>query len=70
MVRLILFLVRLKLGVKKNVSFKFANQKADCRYYIGDDCVWKTWWDGGCHRGPSNVGINWLLSPDCKIERE
>ena len=69
--RFILFFVRLKLGVKKNESFRFVNQKSDAKYGISDTMVWKSYWkDGGLHREKSNVSINWLLSPECEIEVE
>ena len=35
--RFILFFVRLKLGVKKNESFRFVNQKSDAKYGISDN---------------------------------
>ena len=70
MARLILFLVRLKLGVRKNERFRFTNQKADCCYEVSGDGVWKIWGDDGCvNKRNSRVSINWLLGPDCKIEK-
>ena len=69
MVRLILFLVRMKLGVKKNEKFKFTNQKADCWYEITNDGIWKIWKNEGCvNKRKSRVSINWLLDPECNVE--
>lgn len=68
MVCFILFLIRLRLGVKKNEPFKFSNQKTDFEYYIDSRRVWKVDNSGnGIHIMQSNVSLNWLLNSDCKI---
>lgn len=70
MTRLILFLVRLKLGVKKCERFKFTNQKDNSHYYIDKRRVVKV-----VHKvnhvyvRDSGVSLNWLLSPECKIRK-
>jgi hypothetical protein len=66
MVRLILFLVRLKLGVKKSENFRFTNQKDRATYFITSSDVWKVEAPGRIR--PSGVSLHWLMSPDCKIE--
>lgn len=70
MTRLILFLVRLKLGVRKNEHFRFDNQKTSNIYFITPYEVLKIHEDGNrVTVSPSRVGINWLLSPMCVIEK-
>lgn len=67
MKRLILFLIRLKLGVKKNERFRFTNQtnKDEC-YYIDSFGVIKI----SVNRTKlSNVSLNWLLNRYCEIEK-
>lgn len=71
MVRFILFLVRLKLGVRKWEGFRFTNQKSDNIYLINSEEVLKIGIDDGdvSYFGPSNVSINWLLNPMCVVEK-
>lgn len=63
--RLIIFLVRTKLGLKKFEAFRFTNQKTDNIYFFTDDRVMKK--ESGIYR-PSNVSLNWLLDDNCEIE--
>jgi len=67
MQRLIIFLVRRRLGLKKYELFRFTNQKSNAVYYFTNDRVMKLW-NGYCE--PSGVGINWLLDPECKISTD
>lgn len=64
--RLIIFLVRKKLGLKKYQTFQFKNQKSDIEYYwFNEDTVRKM-----CNNGiaeDSSVSLNWLLSDDCVV---
>lgn len=70
MTRLILFLVRLKLGVKKNEHFRFDNQKTDNVYFITPYEVLKVRKDGlSTIVSPSNVSINWLVNPMCRVKK-
>ena len=62
--RLILFLIRCKLRVRKYQYFKFDNQSTDNVYYFSDKHLLKI-----C-KGQlllSNVKLNWLLNKRCKI---
>lgn len=62
--RVILFLVRRKLGLRKAQEFQFKGQKTNAVYWFTDEQVCKLW------KGevtPSNVSINWLLNAECKI---
>lgn len=64
--RLVIFLIRKKLGLKKYENFKFANQKTDAVYYFTESNLMKRW------RGQtmvSGVSVNWLLDKDCAVER-
>lgn len=64
--RFILFLVRLRFGLKKYEKFQFVNQKSDAFYYFTEINVMKHI-SGWTH--PSNVSLNWLLDNECKIRR-
>ena len=66
MKRLILFLIRRKLGLKMCEAFQFTNQKSDAIYYITGNSVMKLW-RGNIEQ--SHVSINWLLDDDCEIKR-
>lgn len=67
MKRLILFLIRRKLGVKKYENFRFVNQRSKVNYYYFDD--------NGIQKVDaehtiikhSNVKFNWILSDKCEI---
>lgn len=64
--RFIVYLVRMKLGLKKHEYFKFNNQKSNAIYFFTDDAVMKAW----CGRvEKSGVSLNWLLDDECVIER-
>lgn len=70
MKRLIIFLIRHYLGLKKGQEFRFVNQKSDTdTYYFDSDCLMKREVDG-CSVGhiPSNVSLNWLLHDECDID--
>lgn len=69
MTRLILFFVRLKLGLKKGERFQFANQKSSSNYYyINSDNIYKvTPLKYNIMIRPANVSLKWLLDPKCEI---
>lgn len=62
--RVVIFLIRKKLGLKKYEKFRFVNQKTDAVYYFGEDAVHKIWRNQVMQSG---VSLNWLLDDDCKI---
>ena len=69
MKRLIIFLVRKKLGLKKGEYFRFVNQSSPYNtYYFTDDAVMKHFgrWKGS-DDVKSSVSLNWLLDDECKI---
>jgi hypothetical protein len=66
MKRLIVFLVRTRLGLKEREPFQFVGQKSNAVYYFTEDAVMKAW------RGKiekSGVSLNWLLDDDCKLKK-
>lgn len=64
MTRLIIFLVRKRLGLKRYEYFRFTNQKSNARYYFTETNVMKDW----CGViEPSSVSLNWLLDKKCKV---
>lgn len=70
MTKLIIFLIRRKLGLKKGEEFQFANQKSKIdRYYFTDTTLMKRHWElnGPCWEKKSNVKLNYILSDGCKI---
>lgn len=64
MKRLIVFLVRKRLGLKKFEEFRFANQKTTAIYFFTSTEVMKVTRFG---TEPSGVSLNWLLNDECKI---
>lgn len=67
--RLIIFLIRKKLGLKRNECFRFANQASSKNFYYFDtDCLMKMHWFGDSYTPrESTCSLNWLLNDDCKI---
>ncbi|MBO5319042.1 MAG: hypothetical protein J6B01_04440 [Ruminococcus sp.] len=69
--KLIIFLIKKKLGVKEKQAFRFANQKSNTDYYCFiNEILWKYQFaeDGfGPFIKESNVRLNWLLDDECKI---
>lgn len=65
MKKLIIFLVRKKLHLRKFQRFKFENQKQKGEYYF--DSVQLVKVIKG-QREISGVSLNWILDDDCKIE--
>lgn len=69
--RLIMFLIRRKLGLKKGERFQFANQasKQD-RYYFTSTHLLKECYDarkGHYWERWANLKLNYILSDQCKI---
>lgn len=63
--RIIIFLVRKRLKLKKYEMFRFENQKSDAVYYFTETNVMKAY--KGYTR-PSRVSLNHLLSNECRIK--
>lgn len=66
---LILFLIRLKLGVKKYEKFRFTNQKTLDIYSIDNYGLWKSSPATEGYKTQSRLGINWLLDSDCHVTK-
>lgn len=64
MKRLVIFLIRKRLGVGLCEQFQFANQKSNAVYWFTKEKVFK-YYDG--HVEPSGVSLNWLLDDECEI---
>ena len=70
MSKLIIFLLRRKLGLKKYQSFQFAGQKnKKDLYWFEDDCLMKECYvdDNTIKFRLANVSLNWLLCDECDI---
>ena len=69
MTRIILFFIRLKLGLKKGECFRFSNQKSTKNYYyINSDAIYKVIpLKYNDLVRPANVSLKWLLDPNCEI---
>ena len=64
--KIIIFLVRSKLGLKRYEFFRFEGQKSSAVYYFTEDSIIKSL---NNKITPSSVSLNWLLNEDCKIEK-
>lgn len=65
MKKVIIYLIRKKLGLSKNQAFRFTNQKsASDYYYFTDERLIKV--TGGVNT-VSSVSLNWLLDDCCSI---
>lgn len=64
--RIIVFLIRKRLGLKRREQFRFINQKSNAVYYFTSTQVMKADRSG---TRESSVSLNWLLSDECAIEK-
>ena len=64
MKRLIIFLIRKKLGLKRRQNFRFSNQKTKDVYFFTGENLCKI--ENGQIK-LSKVSLNWLLDDNCKI---
>lgn len=62
--KLVIFLIRMKLHLRKGEQFQFNNQKTNAVYWFTEGTLMKM--EHGL-RYESSVSLNWLLSKDCKI---
>jgi len=63
LIKLIVFLIRIRLGLKVGECFQFKNQKSDAVYFFTPTHITK-YWNGGFYY--SGISLNWLLDPGCK----
>ena len=64
--KIIIFLIRKKLGLKKYEKFRFAEQKSNAVYYFTESNLMKYWRNQTMLSG---VSLNWILDTNCEIER-
>lgn len=67
MKRVIVFLVRKRLKLKKYEKFRFANQKSGAIYYFDEDSLVKFMPYFNNMHVHSGVSLNWLLDDGCEI---
>jgi hypothetical protein len=68
--RLIIFLIRRRLGIGPSEYFRFTNQKSNDIYYFDSKQGSLIKLPGFApHPCLSGVSLNWLLSDECKIEK-
>lgn len=65
--KLILFLIRKKLHLKKYERFKFSNQKKEGTYYFDSDMLVKVTGSDAIKEEKSGVSLNYLLSNEVEI---
>ena len=64
--KLIIFMIRKKLGLKRKQKFKFLNQKNPCESYLfTDDCLVKLS-PKGTYLREAKINLNFLLSEEAK----
>ena len=66
MKKLIIFLIRKRLGLKKFECFGFVGQKSNDYYWFTEDDVMKFESSSETEK-PSSVSLHWLLDDNCKI---
>ena len=66
MKRLIIFLIRTRLGLRKGEIFQFTNQKTNDIYWFSNDALMKE--ERGNIR-KSTTSMNWLLDGECYIRK-
>jgi hypothetical protein len=68
--RLIVFLIRHRLKLKKYQRFRFKNQKTENVYYFTEYRLIKIPETSGHmpRKEKSLVSLNWLLSDECEVE--
>lgn len=68
MKKLIMFLVRKRLGLKKYENFTFVGQKSKSYYYFTDEALIKVWRNTG-NTEDSHVSLNYILSDKIRIKK-
>lgn len=71
MKKIIIFLIRKRLGLKKYQYFKFTNQKTQDMYSFTNTRLVKTIMKNGrrVKAVPSGASLNWLLNSECKVHK-
>lgn len=66
--RLITFLIRRKLGVKKFQRFRFKNQSNKDNWYFFNDSGLYKYLASSRSIKASHASLNWLLDDECEVE--
>lgn len=68
--KLIIFLIRTRLGLKAKQRFRFVEQKnkRECYFFASDSIVKIKTTEHGEFCCASSVSLNWLLNDKCQIE--
>lgn len=69
MKKLIWFLIRKSLGLKKYEIFTFANQKSKTARYAFCDSGLLKFWTNSIGSEYSHVSLNYILSDECEIRK-
>lgn len=69
MKKLILFLIRKRLGVRKSQAFRFDNQSSptDSYFFTNDGLIKLKIVNHSFVEERAHVSLNWLLDDECKI---
>jgi hypothetical protein len=65
--KLIIFLIRKRLGLKMYESFQFENQYDKMDYYWFNDVELRKYIGKDGVATDAHVSLNWLLHDDCKV---
>lgn len=67
--KLIIFLLRVKHGLKEKEPFRFTNQKSEVDYYYFTEEELKKveFKNKECKTIRANVSLNWMLDRECEI---
>jgi hypothetical protein len=65
--KIVLFLIRSKLHLKKYERFRFSNQKSNDIYHFDNDMLVKETNYGHGKEAKSNVSLNFLLSDEVDV---
>lgn len=62
--RIVIFLIRRKLGLRKDQAFQFTNQKKKAIYWFTNTNLMKMEHN---EVAPSSVSLNWLIDKECAV---
>lgn len=66
---IVIFLIRIKLGLRKYEHFQFVGQKNSHDYYFFTNIGLVKYVSSTCCFKASHVGLNWLLDDECEIKK-
>lgn len=65
--RLIIYLIRKRLGLRKYETFQFTNQKSKDEYYWFNEDELRKYVPSLGRAMDAHVSLNWLLDDNCKV---